>query len=148
MSPKSVIFIRDLCRETRYPAWTKNCPDEHLENQGDRCHGPAGGDVIYGYVSVWLFCDIVPGQPDAAAAAMKMCLSVIRLFNLSEGTGLSVSLTLANPRPGAHTRPHYMRALLKYFLISEKIFSFHLSLCQTHHWWVARKLANLPIGAR
>ena len=104
--------------------------------------------MIYGYVSVWLFCDIVPGQPDAAAAAMKMCLSVIRLFNLSEGTGLSVSLTLANPRPGAHTRPHYMRALLKYFLISEKIFSFHLSLCQTHHWWVARKLANLPIGAR
>ena len=80
--------------------------------------------MIYGYVSVWLFCDIVPGQPDAAAAAMKMCLSVIRLFNLSEGTGLSVSLTLANPRPGAHTRPHYMRALLKYFLISEKIFSF------------------------
>ena len=53
--------------------------------------------MIYGYVSVWLFCDIVPGQPDAAAAAMKMCLSVIRLFNLSEGTGLSVSLTLANP---------------------------------------------------
>ena len=32
-------------------------------------------------------------QPDAA---MKMCLSVIRLFNLSGGTGLSVSLTLAN----------------------------------------------------
>ena len=53
--------------------------------------------MIYGYVSVWLFCDIVPGQPDAAAAAMKMCLSVIRLFNLSGGTGLSVSLTLANP---------------------------------------------------
>ena len=77
--------------------------------------------MIYGYVSVWLFCDIVPEQPDAA---MKMCLSVIRLFNLSGGTGLSVSLTLANPRPGAHTRPHYMRALLKYFLISEKYFLF------------------------
>ena len=53
--------------------------------------------MIYGYVSVWLFCDIVPRQPDAVGAAMKMCLSVIRLFNLSEGTGLSVSLTLANP---------------------------------------------------
>ena len=76
--------------------------------------------MIYGYVSVWLFCDIVPGQPDAAAAAMKMCLSVIRLFNLSEGTGLSVSLTLANPRPGAHTQPHYMCAHPKYFPISGK----------------------------
>ena len=78
--------------------------------------------MIYGYVSVWLFCDIVPGQPDAAAAAMKMCLSVIRLFNLSEGTGLSVSLTLANPPDLGliHSRALHARPP-KIFSISEKI---------------------------
>ena len=99
----------------------------HLDNLSDLCQRQAWGGrggVIYGRAGVSLFCDIVPRQPNAVGAAMKMCLSVIRLFNLSEGTGLSVSLTLANPRPGAHTRPHYMRALLKYFLISEKYFLF------------------------
>ena len=106
--------------------------------------------MIYGYVSVWLFCDIVPGQPDAAAAAMKMCLSVIRLFNLSEGTGLSVSLTLANPPTwGSYTAALHARPPNIFSHLRKNIFFFeHLSLCQTHHWWVARKLANLPIGAR
>ena len=78
--------------------------------------------MIYGRAGVSLFCDIVPRQPDAVGAAMKMCLSVIRLFNLSERTGLSVRLTLANPRPGAHTQPHYMCAHPKYFPSREKIF--------------------------
>ena len=76
--------------------------------------------MIYGRAGVSLFCDIVPRQPDAVGAAMKMCLSVIRLFNLSERTGLSVRLTLANPRPGAHTQPHYMCAHPKYFPFSGK----------------------------
>ena len=61
--------------------------------------------MIYGHAGVSLFCDIVPRQPDAVGAAMKMCLSVIRLFNLSERTGLSVRLTLANPDLGLiHSR--------------------------------------------
>ena len=101
--------------------------------------------MIYGYVSVWLFCDIVPGQPDAAAAAMKMCLSVIRLFNLSGGTGLSVSLTLANPpRPGAHTQPHYMCALPKYLPSHSKIFlNLAIYTRRGHQWWVREKFGKL-----
>ena len=84
--------------------------------------------MIYGYVSVWLFCDIVPGQPDAA---IKMCLSVIRLFNLSEGTGLSVSLTLANPPTwGSYTVAALHVRQPKIFSISDKIFLEHCHIYQ------------------
>ena len=142
------IFIRDLCPKLdTQPAGQNNARQgsRHLDNLSDRCRRAAAAGVIYGYVSVWLFCDIVPaGQPDAA---MKMCLSVIRLFNLSGGTGLSVSLTLANPPDlgSAHTlKPHYMCASPKYFPSQTKYFS-SLSRLGDHRWG---SLANLSIGGR
>ena len=98
--------------------------------------------MIYGYVGVWLFCDIVPEQPDAA---MKMCLSVIRLFNLSGGTGLSVSLTLANP-------PTWARILCSRITCAPAQNIFHLRqnisralpyIPAAADWWMTEKFGKL-----
>ena len=57
------IFIRDLCPKLdTQPAGQNNARQgsRHLDNLSDRCRRAAAAGVIYGYVSVWLFCDIVP----------------------------------------------------------------------------------------
>ena len=70
------------------------------------------------------FVILCPGNPMQQPRQWKcVCLSSDYLI-CQRGQVYLSAWPSPTPRPGAHTRPHYMRALLKYFLISEKYFLF------------------------
>ena len=140
LSSKYAIFIRDLCPdETRYPLLAKKMLGRTSRQfKLDRCLTEQRRDLwLCQCVAILWYCAVAE-QPDAA---MKMCLSVIRLFNLSGGTGLSVSLTLANLPDLGLVHLHVPRQP-KIFPSQTKYFS----ICAISYWWVTQT-CKLGAGA-